>query len=266
MAYSSMTSNRKAAIVVAGGSGGMGLAIAGALVAAGRDVILVGRNKAKLDAARADLAARDPAVTVERAVIDVAEPPSVEAGIAEIAARHPVMGGYVHAAGGGTVAPLAETSDAAWFEAYTVKVVGAVRMLRGLLPRMTAADASIVLIGGVFAREPHPLFPVNSAINAATQGLGKALARDLAPRGIRVNVLHPGATDTPLWHNLAAAVGRRLGVAGASVTESACATLMGGTLLSPDDVAEAVAFLMSPAARRITGSSVVLDAGETRAA
>lgn len=252
-------------IVIAGATGGMGSAIARALARSGRSLVLTGRSRGRLEKIQARIAAETGAAP-DALVMDVAEPASVETAIATIRKRHRAVAGYVHAAGEGPVGALADTTDALWREAFEVKLFGAVRVLRLLLPLIEAGDdASIVLIGGVFAREPHPLFPISSALNSATAALGKALAKDLQARGVRVNVLHPGATRTELWARIANEVGKKTGTDGAEVTASAAGSMIGGTLLEPDDIGQAITFLMSKAARRVTGSVLLLDGGETRA-
>ncbi len=128
-----------------------------------------------------------------------------------------------------------------------------------------APAASIVLIGGVFAKEPNGLFAINSTLNAAIAGFGKSLSGALRDKGIRVNVLHPGATRTAQWSQLAKDASRLLGITADEVTNATAAQLIGNKLLEPGEVASAVSFLLAPANRSMTGTLMVLDGGETKA-
>ncbi|NIY81277.1 MAG: SDR family oxidoreductase [Rhodobacteraceae bacterium] len=256
-------------IVIAGATGGMGAAIALEQLSLGRSVIALGRSAEKLDRLQA-LADENGRYTqmgeLHKCQVEITDPEACRDVAADIIARHGSLGGYVHAAGIGHCGPLMQTSDANWTEAFEIKVNAAARMIRLLMPGFDGAPAaSIVLIGGVFAKEPNGLFAINSTLNAAIAGFGKSLSGALRDKGIRVNVLHPGATRTAQWSQLATDASRLLGITADEVTNATAAQLIGNKLLEPGEVASAVSFLLAPANRSMTGTLMVLDGGETKA-
>lgn len=255
-------------IVVAGATGGMGAAIVIDQLRQGHPVVALGRSPAKLEAlrARAEQATHLPDMPeLFTCQVEITDPQDCARAAAELMAQHGALGGYVHAAGIGHCGALMQTADADWSEAFAIKVGAAARMIRLLMPALAGHRASIVLIGGVFAKEPNGLFAINSTLNAAIAGLGKSLSAALRKSGIRVNVLHPGATDTPQWAQLAAEAGQILGLSADQITAATAAQLIGNRLLDPDEVGAAVSFLTSPRNRSLTGACLVLDGGETRA-
>lgn len=256
-------------IVIAGATGGMGAAIALEQLSIGRPVIALGRSAEKLDRlhALADENERYAQMgDLYSYQIEITDPEACRETVTDIISRHGPLGGYVHAAGIGHCGPLMQTSDADWTEAFEIKVNAAARMIRLLMPGFAKEQAaSIVLIGGVFAKEPNGLFAINSTLNAAISGFGKSLSGALREEGIRVNVLHPGATRTAQWAQLATDASHLLGITADEVTNATAAQLIGKKLLEPGEVASAVSFLLAPANRSMTGTLMVLDGGETKA-
>lgn len=256
-------------IVIAGATGGMGAAIALEQLSLGRPVVALGRSVEKLDQLSA-LAEKNGQYAemgdLHTCCVEITDATACQEVAARIIARHGPLGGYVHAAGVGHCGTLMQTCDADWSEAFEIKVMAAARMIRLLMPGLSREPAaSIVLIGGIFAKEPNGMFAINSTLNAAIAGFGKSLAGTLRDIGIRVNVLHPGATRTTQWAQLATDTGRILGITAEQVTSATAAQLIGNKLLEPEEVATAVAFLLSPVNRGLTGSLMVLDGGETKA-
>jgi 3-oxoacyl-[acyl-carrier protein] reductase len=105
----------------------------------------------------------------------------------------------VHAAGDGPVAPLLETTEAMWAETLGGKLMGTIRLTRAVAAEMVSRRSGrVVIVNGVFCQEPDPNFPINSTVNCGLAGFAKAISRDLGRQGVRVNVVKPGATTTPL--------------------------------------------------------------------
>ncbi|MEU9210270.1 SDR family oxidoreductase [Streptomyces sp. NPDC048415] len=250
-------------IAVSGATGGMGTAVVEELARSDATVALLGRDAARLERTRQLIDARTGGagrlVTYETDINDAA---AVDATVAGLVAELGRVDALVHTAGDGPLAPLAETTDEMWQATFNGKLMGAVRLTRAVAgPMAEAGGGSVVLVSGVFRKDPDPLFPVNSAVNAALATFAKAVSKDLGRSGIRVNVVDPGAVRTPLWDEIAKTLGDRTGATADEVTASVAAGTPLGTLAEPQDVARLVAFLLSPAARHIAGAAITLDGG-----
>ncbi|MEV0206905.1 SDR family oxidoreductase [Streptomyces sp. NPDC050788] len=250
-------------IVVSGATGGMGSAVVEELARSDATVVLLGRDAGRLERTRTEIDARTGgAGRLVPYETDINSAASVDATAAALVAELGRVDGLVHTAGDGPLAPLEEATDAMWQATFNGKLMGAVRLTRALADPLAAADGgSVVLVSGVFRKDPDPLFPVNSAVNAALAAFAKAVSKDLGRKGVRVNVLDPGAVRTPLWDEIAKAIGDRTGATAEEVSAQVAAGTPLGTLAEPADVARLTAFLLSPAARHITGAALTLDGG-----
>ncbi len=198
--------------------------------------------------------------------MDINKPDSVEEGVAEVLRRLGRIDGLVHSAGDGPMAPLLETTEDMWWTTLNAKLLGAVRLCRAAGRVMAErGGGAVVLVGGTFRKEPDPLFPVNGTVNAALAAFAKAVSKDLGRSGVRVNLVDPGVTDTPLWAQTAKELADRAGSDPESVNGAIAEGTPLGRLTQPEDVAELVRFLLSPAARQLTGAAVPLDGGASAA-
>jgi NAD(P)-dependent dehydrogenase (short-subunit alcohol dehydrogenase family) len=250
-------------IVVSGATGGMGSAVVEELARSDATVVLLGRDAGRLERTRTEIDARTGgAGRLVPYETDINSAASVDGTVAALVAELGRVDGLVHTAGDGPLAPLEEATDAMWQATFNGKLMGAVRLTRALAGPLAEGDGgSVVLVSGVFRKDPDPLFPVNSAVNAALAAFAKAVSKDLGRKGVRVNVLDPGAVRTPLWDEIAKAIGDRTGATAEEVSAQVAAGTPLGTLAEPADVARLTAFLLSPAARHITGAALTLDGG-----
>ena len=229
-------------VVITGGAGGIGSALARDIVRRGGGVVLVGRDARRLAAAAGEMG--DAA---EIAVCDVTD----EAAVAAFFASQPPLDHLVTAAAGttrGTVVELEVATARALFES---KYWGQYMCARYAIP-LLKAGGSIVLFSGWVSRKPMAGASTLAAVDAAIEALGRTLALEIAPR--RANVVTPGAIDTPLWgarltpgqqREHFAKVGQSLPVGRAGTAE---------------DVAHAVRFLMENGFT--TGAVVDVDGGQ----
>lgn len=252
--------------LVSGATGGIGRAICARLLADGLRVVMLGRDEAKLGRARDALAGAESAQRLFMQVIDIGDPASVTQAVAQMVARFGGLTDLVHAAGDGPVAALLETTDGLWHDTVNGKMLGTIRLTRAVAADMVLRRAGrIVIVNGVFSAEPDPLFPINSTVNCGLAGFAKAISRDLGRQGIRVNVVSPGVTVTPLWDDTARVLAARFGISPAAVNDQIQERTPLGRLASPADVAGAVAFMLSPQAGFINGATINVDGGFTAA-
>jgi 3-oxoacyl-[acyl-carrier protein] reductase len=207
-------------IVVTGASRGIGRAIAVRLAAAGRELVLHGRDADALAATAASVEARGAAVRVVTG--DLAVPADV-GRLVDVAAAGAVDV-LVNNAGSAVVKPIAEVGREEWERSLAVNVTAPFLLVRGVLPRL-AAGSSVVNLLSVAARRGFPGWSAYCAAKFALEGFSQCLREEVRGRGIRVINVYPSATDSGLWD----------GVGGDWPRER---------MLDPDRVAAAVAFAL----------------------
>jgi 2-keto-3-deoxy-L-fuconate dehydrogenase len=230
------------AAVVTGGASGIGRATASLLAARGARLAVLDRDTdGPLEVLRAD-------VTVDE---------EVRAAVAAAAERLGGIDIVVNNAGIGAQGTVADNADEEWHAVYDVNVLGIVRVTRAALPHLRAsAHAAIVNTGSIVAAAGLPNRALYSATKGAVQALTLAMAADHVAEGIRVNCVNPGTVDTP-W------IGRLLDAAADPEAERAAlrARQPIGRLVTSEEVAEAIAYLASPAAGATTGAVLAVDGG-----
>ena len=243
--------------IVTGGGSGIGLAIARALADTGHRVTIMGRSAVRLDGALASLpgAAAIPC--------DVADAASVEAAFGAAAERHGPAGILVNAAGVARTAPFEASSDELWNDLWRVNVMGAVHTCRAVLPAMrTLESGRIVNVASTASLKGYAYVSAYSATKHALLGMTRAMALELAKTVITVNALCPGYTDTDLIREAVANIVAKTGRSEAQALASFTATNPQGRLIEPEEVAGAIAWLVSPAARSVTGQAITIAGGE----
>ena len=235
--------------VVGGGARGLGRATADVLVAEGASVVLLGRDAGALRDACSTLG--DRATWVDGDMADSGLPERVRAAV----------GGPLHGmlmnAGGPRPGDVLSLSDDEWRRSYELLIGGPIRMLRELLPLM-ADDASIAWIGSSSWRQPIPGLDASNVFRPGIAALVKVLARELAPR-VRLVGMAPGRIDTDRVRSLDASNAERTGASIDEVRAAAEAELPFGRYGQPDEFGRVAAFLLSPAASYVSGSTVQVD-------
>jgi NAD(P)-dependent dehydrogenase (short-subunit alcohol dehydrogenase family) len=239
--------------LVTGATSGIGLAVAKRFAAEGAHVFVTGRRQEPLDAIKAELGDR---VTAVRA--DASKPHHLDALYEQVSARGNGLDAVHVNAGGGTFKPLSEVTSDDIDEAFATNVKGALLTVQKALPHLNAG-ASIVLTGSTSSQGGSAAFGLYSASKAALRTLTRTWAVELAPRGIRVNDVVPGPTETPGLTGLAPDDPGAL-------LEMLTGNVPLGRLITPDEVASAVLFLVSDMSSATTGSELFVDGGEAHSA
>jgi NAD(P)-dependent dehydrogenase (short-subunit alcohol dehydrogenase family) len=183
------------AAVVVGGTSGIGLGLAAALAARNREVVVTGRDEARA----AGIAAGLPGAA-RGLGLDLAEPAAIAARLTSVG----TVERLVLAAIERDRNTVREFDVEGAIRLATLKLVGYTEVVHALADRL-AADASILVFGGLALERPYPGSTMVTAVNGAVTGLVRTLALELAP--IRVNGIHPGIVgDTPEWADKPAAV------------------------------------------------------------
>jgi NAD(P)-dependent dehydrogenase (short-subunit alcohol dehydrogenase family) len=232
---------------VTGGASGIGLATARELRARGAEVAVL------------DLAATDEFLHVP---CDVTSDAEVSAAIATVEDRLGGLNVLVNNAGMGAQGTVEDNDPAEWHRVLDVNVVGMARVSAAALPALRKAaagdrgHAAIVNMCSIAATAGLPQRALYSASKGAVLGLTRAMAADHVREGIRVTCVNPGTVDTP-W------VGRLLAAADSPADERAAleARQPTGRLVSPTEVACAVAYLASPRSGATTGTDLAVDGG-----
>lgn len=233
-------------VLVSGGSGGIGLAVARCLAAEGARLVLVGRNEEKLTH-NAEVVRQAGAPAVWASVCDVSAEAQVEATVAGTLQRFGRLDVVVNDAGLMEFKPLKELTGEDWLRTLQVDLLGAFYFTKQAFLHMQPGG-SIVNIASIHAVETSPLVAPYAASKAALCSLTRSAAIEGKPLGIRVNAVLPGAIDTPmLWDN--------------PNVKSGAEKIDKADVGRPEDVADAVAYLASDQAAFVQGSELRVDGG-----
>lgn len=245
-------------IVITGASRGIGRAAALRLAEAeGADLLLLGRDREALEATALEVRAAGGGATT--ATGDVCD----RTWMAALGAAETSVDGLVAAAGISGLTPVDRDEDDRFDRILATNLGGTWNTVRAFLPRM-GRGGRVVLVASVLGRFGVPGYSAYCAAKAGVLGLGRALALEVADRGILVNTLVPGWVDTDMatagLRDLAAA----LGVTEAEARRRAERAVPLKRFGRPEETAEGVLWLLSPANTLMLGKSLVLDGGSVQ--
>ena len=231
--------------IVTGGASGIGASTARLLAAGGARVAIFDLNP-------------DPASSGVLGVrCDVADDASVRTAVDRVVAEFGRIDIVVNNAGIGAQGSVEDNNDEEWMRVLDINVLGIMRVSRAALPHLRQSPAAAVVnTSSIAATAGLPQRALYSASKGAVLSLTRAMAADHLREGIRVNCVSPGTADTP-W------IARLLEKADDPVAERAAlnARQPHGRMVTPDEIADAVAYLASPRSGSTTGVSLAVDGG-----
>ena len=232
-------------ILIFGGVGGIGEALARRLRAAGHAVAITSRQSERVAALAAEIQATP-------LVCDVLDEASIRAAVAA-AAPDGRLGGIVYAVGSIPLKPLARTTADDLLTAFRLNVVGAMIAVREGTDALKAASGSVVLFSSVAAAQGFPMHSAIGTAKGAVEGLTLSLAAELAPK-VRVNAIAPSLTETPLAASL---------TQNPKLAEGIAALHPIPRLGTAEEMAALAQFLLSPEAGWMTGQIIGVDGGRS---
>jgi NAD(P)-dependent dehydrogenase (short-subunit alcohol dehydrogenase family) len=244
---SAATAHAGRVVVITGGSGGIGAAMAEEFLAAGDRVVLC------------DVVEPSRATAAEARCLDVAEEQDVAKVLAQIIADYGTIDVLCNNAGIGCWTSLEETSVEAWDRTMSINIRGMFLCARAVVPAMRRNHGGCIInTASVHSFRSWPSCSTYAASKGAVLAFTRSIAVELIPHGIRVNAIAPGTTDTPMV---------RLDAAGVPVSDAQLAeeisSVPAGRMADPAEIARVATFLASDSASFLVGSCIVVDGGTT---
>jgi NAD(P)-dependent dehydrogenase (short-subunit alcohol dehydrogenase family) len=242
--------------VVTGGSTGIGRATVELLASEGAIVVVASR--------------RPPATPVsgaEHVATDLSQPDAAAELVEDVVRRHGTLDILVNNAAAALLASgFVDASLDSWQQSIALNLLAPVRAMQAALPHLEVSKGAIVNVTTVNSRMPTPQGPAYSATKAALLNASKAVAVEYAKKGVRVVVVSPGLTATPMWlgeGGIAEVVADAMGTDPDTIAASAVGETPYGRFLEPIEIARCICFAASPVASALTGAEIVADGGLT---
>ncbi|MHA6196401.1 SDR family NAD(P)-dependent oxidoreductase [Pseudomonas wadenswilerensis] len=239
--------------IVTGGTSGIGLATAKLFANEGATVYVTGRRQAELDAAVAQIG---NAIGVQ---VDSSKVEQLDAFYQRVKAEHGRIDVLFANAGGGSMLPLGEITEAHYHDTFDRNVKGTLFTVQQALP-LLAPQASVILTGSTAASSGTPAFSVYAASKAAIRAFARNWILDLKDRNVRVNTISPGATRTPGLVELAGPDAAQQ----QGLLDYLASQIPLGRVGEPDEIAKAALFLASSDASFVNGTELFVDGGQAQ--
>lgn len=257
-----MMTTTKSVAIVTGASQGIGRATALRLARDFSVIVLVARDQDKLEKTAADVRSLGAETMVF--ALDLRQPQSAKTIIQKTLEGFGRIDALVNIAGAVPQIDLFQMTDAQWDDGMALKLNGARRLTIEAWNALKASKGSVVLISGSAAFDPKPGYAAVATINAAINALAKAFAEQGIKDGVQVNSVSPGAVMTgrrrAFFESWAPAHNLTVEEAIKKFPEQAGITRFG----EPEEIADLMSFLVSPAAKWMTGASIRMDGGEIK--
>jgi len=236
-----------APILILGGSGGVGSALARALAAQGTPVHLFGRDRARLEEAASEIGG------AQVTTVDVMDGPALTEAIARAGESELGLAGLAYCVGSIVLKPLKRAKEEEFLEAFRLNAVGAALAVQAAEPALRRGRGSVVLFSTIAAGSGFSNHVVTAAAKGATEALTRSMAADLAP-DVRVNCIAPSLLRTPLAASLT-----NNEIMAKSIAQLHPLPRLG----EAEDAANLAAFLLGPESGWITGQVIAVDGGRS---
>jgi len=237
--------------LVTGASSGIGAAVAIAFAEAGWDVLAAGRDEGRL----AEVADVSDAIAIWAG--ELAEADDCDELVADTVEEFGSIDCLVNSAGILLRGDATETSDDDWRDTLAINLDIPFFLSRAALPHLVASEGSIVNISSYWGLQADERTVAYATSKAGLIMMTKAMAKDHAAEGVRINAVCPGDVDTPMLAAEAEDAGQDIG----TYLENAATDSPNGRIATPEDVAALVLFLASDAAAHMTGTAIPIDGG-----
>jgi NAD(P)-dependent dehydrogenase (short-subunit alcohol dehydrogenase family) len=253
--------------LITGAGAGIGAAIALALAQAGCRLTLCGRSQDTLQAQAEALHAQVPDVAVLIAPMDVTDEHAVHAAVQQAQARFGPVHILVNNAGQALSQPFGKTDAALWQQMLNVNLTGTYHCIQAVLPGMLeAAQAGtpgrIINIASTAGLKGYAYVSAYVAAKHGVVGLTKALALELARKGVTVNAICPGYTETDIVREAVQNIMTKTGKSEAEARQALAASNPQQRLVQPQEVAQSVVWLCAAGSDAINGQAIAIDGGE----
>ncbi len=232
------------AVLLIGGASGIGEAIAERLATEGALLFLTGRRQAEVEAAAGKIGHGARSI-----VADASDPADIERAVAAVVAEHGRIDSLVFSAGMSEPSDLLSSKPELFDRHFTLNARGPLLAMQAALPHMPSGSAA-VLVGSTVSEMAVPFYGTYAATKAALRSYARTWTAELAPRGIRVNILSPGPTETPMM---------------AAVSDDIRAAILSrvplGRFARLEEIAAAALFLASDESSFMAGSDLQVDGG-----
>jgi NAD(P)-dependent dehydrogenase (short-subunit alcohol dehydrogenase family) len=250
--------------IITGGSAGIGLACAKALITEGANVIIVGRNEERLEKAVSDLKKIANNHSILSISTDLTYSGAAERIVKVTEDQFGQIDLLINNAGSARAGSFWNLSDQDFLDAWNLKLLGYIRMIRAVAAQMKQQQHGRILnIIGTGGKNPSATFLPGGTANAALINFTKGVSKELAKYGIRINAISPAATATERAERLAEQRAEANGISKEEQIAQEHAAIPLGQMIQPEEIANMALLLLSDLIPSMTGSEVIIDGGIT---
>jgi NAD(P)-dependent dehydrogenase (short-subunit alcohol dehydrogenase family) len=243
--------------LITGGGTGIGRAVAARLSEMGASVTVVGRRPGPLEEIANDLSA------AQAVAFDVIDEMAVQDGISTATGRFGPVDILVNSAGAAESAPFGRTTLDAWRAVLEVNLTGVFLMTRAVLPgMMERGRGRVVNVASTAGLKGYAYVAPYCAAKHGVVGLTRSLALEVAKKGITVNAVCPGYTETDLLGQSVANISQKTGAGEDGARKQLVEVNPQGRFVQPEEVAETVAWLVGPNSGAVNGQAIAVAGGE----